>query len=453
MATKKPKSDKASEAFRPAIESRLTLRLARAILPFAMRRRAIVRIEISAQDIKKLRALRRERVVLTPNHPTNNDPAVVFELSRRAQMPFHYLCCREAFDDWGGVWGMLIQRIGAYSVVRGTIDRESFRYTRALLARRAAKLVIFPEGEVYSQNDSLLPFQTGAVQLAAWGREEARKTEPEAQVFLLPCAVKYRFTNDVRPALREKLARLEKHLGLKPSATDIYSRMRRVSLKVLQGVEREYGLNWNQVHSVEARAVEKSAEDSGEVSADEHHAAHDLSPRFDAAKNAGLERAAKLLEIEVPRGTLPEKMRVLLHAAEAEMHADANADARDESKEHETLPADAVFADAAPAVLRPLLEMDRAERVRRAWSDLRRLSNWIAVYDGYVRLNPSTEHIAEVVQRLEVEVFGKSEIAGPRVATLRLGEPIALPEDINRKALPGLTLQLEKAVGELLRSA
>lgn len=416
------KSEKTTEDFRPAIPSRWALRLVRAILPLAMRRRAIVRIDISAHDINRLRALRRERVVLTPNHPTNNDPAIVFELSRRARMPFHYLCCREAFDDWGGAWGKLIQRIGAYSVVRGTIDRESFRYTRGLLARPGAKLVIFPEGEVYSQNDSLLPFQTGAIQLAAWGREEARKTEPNAQVWLLPCAVKYRFTQDVRPALRDKLSRLEKHLELKSSASDIYSRMRRVSLKVLQQVEREYGLNWEEIHQGES---------------DE---AHDLSPRFDAAKNAGLERAAQLLEVDVPRGTLPEKMRVLLHAAEVEMHS---LDGPQKSGEKPD-------SEAAPLLLRPLLQMERAERVRRAWKDLRRLSNWIAVYDGYVRLHPSTEHIAEVIQRLEVEVFGKSEVAGPRIATLRLGEPIPLPEEINRKALPALTLQLEQAVGELL---
>ncbi len=442
------KPEKTTEDFRPAIPSRPALRLARAILPLAMRRRAIVQIEISADDIKKLRSLRRERVVLTPNHPTNNDPAIVFELSRRARMPFHYLCCREAFDDWGGAWGKLIQRIGAYSVVRGTIDRESFRYTRGLLARPGAKLVIFPEGEVYSQNDSLLPFQSGAIQLAAWGREEARKTEPNAQIFLLPCAVKYHFTQDVRPALRDKLKRLEKHLELKPSAADIYSRLRRVSLKVLQQVEREYGLNWEEFHSPES------------------HEAHDLSPRFDAAKNAGLERAAKLLEVEVPRGTLPEKMRVLLHAAEVEMHSldGPQKHSLDGPQKHDDKPeqngavatessddaSDNDASNAAPAVLRPLLQMDRAERVRRAWKDLRRLSNWIAVYDGYVRLNPSTEHIAEVVQRLEVEVFGEASIAGPRIATLRLGEPIPLPEEINRKALPSLTLQLELAVGELL---
>jgi len=86
-------------------------------------------------------------------------------------------------------------------VVRGTIDRESFRYTRSLLAKPKTKLVIFPEGEVYSQNETLLPFQTGAIQLAMWGQEEARKSEPGAKVLLLPCAIRYRFVGDVQPAL------------------------------------------------------------------------------------------------------------------------------------------------------------------------------------------------------------------------------------------------------------
>lgn len=411
----KSPSKAASSNFRPPLECKPVLWLARACLPLVLGRRAVSRIEIEPSDIERLRALRDERVVLTPNHPTNTDPALIFELSRRAQMPFHYLACREAFDGWRGVWGVLIQRIGAYSVVRGTVDRESFRYTRALLARPQTKLVIFPEGEVYSQNESLLPFQTGAVQLAMWGREEARKTDPKAQVLLLPCAIRYHFAGDVSATLERKLAALEKHLALDQSTLDVYARMRGVALCVLRAVEAEYHL--------------QAPPDDGHDPQN-----NDLTPRIEAAKHAALERAAHLLGVKLPRGTLPEQMRSLLHTAEMEMH-------EDEAHRPQSL------------------ALQHLERARLASHDLTRLANWIAVHDGYVlhkddgaNAQRSSERIAEVLFRLEQEVFGKATYAGPRIARVRIGEPIILPDELDRKGLTEWTQKLEESVRALLLS-
>jgi 1-acyl-sn-glycerol-3-phosphate acyltransferase len=396
---------KASSHFRPAIESPRTRTLiSLASRPILRAARGVQRVEIASADLKRLRDLRDERVVLTPNHPTSTDPALMFELSRRAQMPFHYLCCREAFDKWGGLWGALIQRIGAYSVVRGTADRASFAFTREVLAQPAAKLVIFPEGEVYSQNDSLLPFQTGAAQLALWGREAARKNEPDAQVWLLPCALRYRFLRDVSAALSAKLAALEQHLKLPPGPTRLYPRMRRVAVHVFEAVEAEYNLH-------------PAADD-------------DLTPRLEAAKEAALARAIQLFGVEPPRGTLPERMRAVLHDVEEAMH-----EAPLRTAEQPTFYA---------------LQRQRAERVRLAWRDLQRLANWLAIYDGYASRAPSQERIAEVIYRLEMEVFERATYAGVRVASVRVGEPIALPAKISRRDLPALTLQLEQAVAALL---
>jgi len=397
-----------TEEFLPACASPFVASCAGAILPSVLRHRLVSRVEISGEDIARLKALENERVVITPNHPTNTDPALVFELSRRAQIPFHYLCCREAFDGWNGWWGWTIQRLGAYSVLRGTIDRESFRYSRDLLARPKSKLVIFPGGEVYSQNESLLPFQVGAIQLALWGLEEARKTEPNAQIFLLPIALRYRFAEDVRPELARKLARMESKLKLPPLAqSDLYARTRRIAVAVLTAVEEEYSLDTE----VKAGADETA----------------DLTPRFMAAKEACITRAANLLDVKsMPKGTLPERMRVLLHRAEEELH---------EAGEEST----------------PLaIARQRRERILLAWRDLERLANWIAVYDGYAAQNPSPERIAEVIFRLENDVCGNATYAGPRVATVKVGEPIKLPEKIARSEMPQWTQKLENAVATLL---
>ena len=396
------------EEFRPARASAWVAACAGVLLPEALRQRRVERVEISDEDIARLKKLENERVVITPNHPTNTDPALVFELSRRAGIPFHYLCCREAFDGWHGYWGWIIQRLGAYSVVRGTIDRESFRYTRELLAKPKSKLVIFPEGEVYSQNDSLLPFQVGAIQLALWGQEAAREREPDTRILLLPIALRYRFAGDVRPELSRKLSRMESKLKLPLLPhNDLYVRMRRVAVSVLSSVETEYSLD------------EKGAEKLS--------AAEDLTPRFMAAKEASLARAASLLDVrEMPKGSMPERMRVLLHRAEAELH----------EAESESTPV--------------AIATQRRERILLAWRDLERLANWIAVYDGYAAQNPSPERIAEVIFRLENDVCGTATYAGPRIATVKVGQPIELPEKIARTEMPQWTQKLENAVAALL---
>ncbi len=393
--------------FRPAIDSPRTRAFANLMSRPALRwARGVQRVEIAGGDLKRLQSLRDERVVLTPNHPTNTDPALIWELSRRAAMPFHYLCCHEAFAKWGGLWGALIQRMGAYSVVRGTADRASFAFTKEVLSKPGAKLVLFPEGEVYSQNDSLLPFQTGAVQLALWGRDAARKSEPNAQIYLLPCAIRYRFLRDVTPVLHGKLADLEEHLAMPDGPGELYPRMRRVALRVFEEVEREYGL---------------------------HPApGEDVSPRLQAAKEAALARAATLFGLEMPRGTLPERMRALLFEVESAMH-------------------DLESENAAPDAENVEAFRERANNTRRAWRDLQRLANWIAVYDGYAKKSPTPEHIAEVIYRLEIEVFGHATHAGTRIARVRVGHAIPLPEKVSRKDLPALTLQLEQAVAALLR--
>jgi 1-acyl-sn-glycerol-3-phosphate acyltransferase len=404
---------KASADFLPAIESPTVQVGARLLFrPMLRVLRGVQRVEIASADVRRLQALRHERVVLTPNHPTNTDPALMFELSRHAGMPFHYLCCREAFDGWNGWWGALIQRVGAYSVVRGTADRASFAFTRELLARPGAKLVIFPEGEVYSQNDSLLPFQSGALQLALWGREAARKQQPDAQVFLLPCALHYRFVRDVRPTLCRKLSRLERRLNLPPGPQSLYPRLRRVAVVVFEAVEREYGL--------------------APAPRDDFRPDNDLTPRILAAKEAALTRAAQLLSVEQPRGTLPDRMRALLHVAESEMH------------EHEK-PLNEGECDMPSPVQRK-----QQERIRMAWRDLQRVANFIALHDGYVAQAPGQERIAEVLYRLEVEVFGRASYAGVRVGRVRIGEPMPLPEKAGRRDLPALTLQLEQSVAALL---
>jgi len=83
---------------------------------------------------------------------------------------FNYLATKEVFERRPLV-GWLAQRLGDYSIVRGTPYRSSFRMTRQLLVAGTRWLVIFPEGHTCWQNDSVMPFQQGTAQLAFWAYE------------------------------------------------------------------------------------------------------------------------------------------------------------------------------------------------------------------------------------------------------------------------------------------
>jgi len=414
-----PAARVAGTDFRPPLLHLPTLRLFQRVLPGLLRRICgVVAVDIPDEDIGRLRALAGERLLLAPNHPTNDDPALLFALSKAAGMPFYYLCCREAFDHLLGLWGWIIQRLGAYSVVRGTTDRDSFRTTRALLAAPAGKVVIFPEGEMHSQNDTLLPFHAGVVQLAFWALEDLHKAgDPAASVSLLPVALRYFFTEDMTAAIDEALARLERAVRPPDADTEAmpaapYARMRRVGVGMLEVMEAEYGLK---------------TKPAGDES--------DLTPRMNALKSLLLDRAAGLIGVPLPPdATLPERMRLLINAVYAVTHDEAVPRSPYQARVHR----------------------QQAARAAPLLSDLNRVANWIAVQDNYVRARPTPERMADTLRRLEIEAFGKASLHGPRRALVRVGEPINLVACYDayradkRGTVARVTHELEAAVQCLL---
>lgn len=399
--------------FRPAKLHLPTLRLWNALLPFLLRRFCEVsEVVIPDTDIARLQALRGERLLLTPNHPTNADPALLFALGKAANIPFHYLACRETFDNLGGLWGRIIQKLGAYSVVRGTADRESFRATRQILASPGGKVVIFPEGEVYSQNDTLLPFQSGVAQMAFWALEDLHKAgDSAANVSLLPVAVRYTFVEDMTLKIDDALAGLEETLGLQAGNLDAYARLRHIGIAMLETLEDEYGL--------------KAGMDTD-----------NLTPRMNALKAMLLDRAAALIGVRLsPDSPLPERMRTLINAVYAVTREEP---------------------DAPRSPYRARLHRQQAARVAPLMQDLNRVANWIAVQDDYVRARPTPERMADTLRRLEVEAFGKPRLHGPRRALVRVGDPLPLAPCFaayradKRAAIARVTEELEGAVQGLL---
>lgn len=405
-----------ADDFISAAPSPLVRNFFQAALPFLLPCLSVVQVDYDPKDLERLRALEPHRVLLTPNHPTNTEPALLFHLSCRVGQPFYYLACREAFEPLWGLWGHVIRRVGAYSVVRGTSDRASFRATRELLRQAGSKVVVFPEGEVYSQNDSLLPFHNGVFQLAFWAYEDLRKEGVTDPLYIVPVAIKYRFIDDVTSAIRASLTRLEAFTGATSDpAADDYTRLRRIGEAMLHSLEREYRLT---------------------PPAD--NATGDLTPRLNAIKEAILHRVGAASGVALPRGeTLPERMRALIHVIETVTEEE---------------PVAATPYDTA-------LKRHQRDRSRPLLADLRRLANWVAVYDGYVRADPTPERMVDTLTRLERECFGKERIGGPRRCILRLGEPVNLGDHWDayqksrRTTVTGVAHEVENRVAALLSHA
>lgn len=81
--------------------------------------------------------------------------------------------------NWGfGIVGEVIKRVGAFSVLSGSADRDAIKMARKVLSEPEGKLVLYPEGMRSGENDNLVPFMPGMAQLAFWGLEDALKKIP-----------------------------------------------------------------------------------------------------------------------------------------------------------------------------------------------------------------------------------------------------------------------------------
>ena len=204
----------------------------------------IEQIDILPGDREKLRSLRDKRILMALNHPSTAEPPVTLAISRVMGSRFNFMASRQVFDWTGGLIGEVIRQVGAYSFIAGIADRESLKMSREILRKDKGKLVIYPEGEPTSgENDSLMPFQPGAVQLGFWGLDDARKDDPNASLVILPAAVKYTIrsnANEVHKTLHTHIGKLEKILKIDPGPKNLLRRFLTVGRVLLEKAEQEY---------------------------------------------------------------------------------------------------------------------------------------------------------------------------------------------------------------------
>lgn len=374
--------------FRPPLDSPPLIAMVNLTLPLYMRFALCdTKVQLAPGALERFKSYKGKRALICPNHSNRHDPQIMFEFSRLAGERFNYVAAREVFDWQNGFNGWWLQHLGCYSVVRGAADRESFKMTKKILTEGKNKLVLFPEGEISRQNDTLMPLESGAAQLTFWAVEELAKQAAGAAlepVYLMPMAIKYTYPKNIEYGLKITLSALEANLGIKTvSGATVYQRLRTISEKLLLTLEKEYGMK--------------------------PKTGADLNERVSSLRQSILTNVGHQLQIELPTNVRQlEMVRILRNHVDDFIYAPEKDFSEYERKVHE----------------------ERASTLRGFYNDLDRVVNFIAIYDGYLKDNMTQERFADILDRLEREILRTREpsFRGSRIVLMDVGVPINLSE-------------------------
>lgn len=368
--------------FRPPMDSTLLIGLVKMFMPLYMKLGlGDTSISVSPDAVQRFNKLKGKRALICPNHSNRHDPQVMFAFSKEVGEDFNFIAAREVFDWNHGLNGWMLQKCGAYSVVRGAVDRESFKTTKDILAKGRKKLVLFPEGEITKQNDSLLPLESGAAQLSFMALNDIKKASFSETLYIVPMALKYTYPDDVTSNLREMVFEMERKLGIPENTDKLNVRVRNIAEKLLGILEREYR--------------ESSSKNAS------------MNERVTKLRRVILQRVGSRLEVELQKGMRElEHVRVLRNKIDDFLYSHGeNGGSEYENRIHG----------------------DIANTYRACYKDLDRVVNFISIYDGYLSEHMTQERCADVIDRLEIEIMGRAPtLRGARKVLIEVGEPIDL---------------------------
>lgn len=365
-------------------------------------------LDVSPNDLAHFRTL-PPGCLIAPNHAHFDDPQVTFDLARRAGRRVIYMATRELFDAWRGLGGWFLQRLGVFSVNRGGPNVQARQFAREILVAGRFDLLMFPEGEIYLLNDMLMPLKPGVARLALEAYQELSVHGRPRHIFIVPVAIKYRYTEDITTALEAATARLETQVLGRPGIGPLYPRIVALGTERLAQSERAKGMTpqpdeglFERIRRLRRTLLEQL---------EQKHAGK-VQEGFD------FDRARKLM-IRL-QGLLADSARGIGYY---ELSA--------------TPPDDPLMTDLETARL---------------------CARSVAFQEDYLLQNPSPERMAETLTKLEREIFGTgTRVFGKRRAAIRIAPPLNvrefLPRDTSTSSLDEAIETVVTRLQESLREA
>lgn len=342
------------------------------LVPWYLRRfEGVVSHQLHGVDHLRESMRQGHGVLLAPNHCRYADPLVMAFLASAAQVPMFAMASWHLFEQsrWQR-WAL--STMGAFSVYREGLDRQSLDTAVDMLVNPKRPLVVFPEGTVFRTNDRLQPLLDGVAFMARTASKRRAKDGGNGKVVIHPVAIKYVFHGDLEKSVDPTLDALEKRLTwtlLKETTT--LQRIHRITLAMLCLKEIEY-LGAAQSGSIEER--QRRLVD------------HLLCP----LEQEWLGKA--VVDTIVPR-IKSLRMKIVPELTTG--------------------------------------ELDERERERR-WIQLSRiyLSQQIASYPPDYIVSPTTDtRILETVERLEEDITDRVGVHGPLEVIIEVDEAIEVPTD------------------------
>ncbi|MCK9604486.1 MAG: 1-acyl-sn-glycerol-3-phosphate acyltransferase [Candidatus Omnitrophica bacterium] len=335
------------------------------------------RLHLDPRDLEIIKTIPKDSgLILTANHSDGMDPRICIELSRRCHRRFTYMINAEAFQEWHGLYGWLLQRLGDFSVERGGNDQTARRYAVDVVKKGRDALIMFPEGEISYLNDLLQPFKTGAVHIGLQAITETRKTNSSWTAYLLPVAIKYYYRKPIGSVLDKKIRAIEKRLFLHANLLTFQEKIIRIMAKILKRQE----------------IIDRTQKVSEQLA--------QLKEQIRETQTAILSRIeTKYPQLQIgPKTQLIERAQKIIFFLREELS-------------HKTL-----------------LSSEARIQLQKDIEDLKETIQMAGWQPQYIDLTPSEERLAETVMKLEREVFKIKNIhpLGNRDCLVRIGPPLDL---------------------------
>ena len=337
------------------------------------REQKIVQIDVAGIEHVQRALAGGTGVLVTPNHSFHYDSYVLIEAAHRVGTPFHFLTAWQVFAMSKWHEQLMLQWHGCFSINREAADLGAFKTAVEILRTSREPLVIFPEGDIYHNNDRVTPFRDGAAAIAMSAAKKA-----ERQIVCVPAALKCFYVDDPSQSLQRLMARLEESIHWRPRPElPLAERIYRFAEGLLALKEYEY----------------LGGARSGTV-----------KERTQALADAVLSRLEQRHSVPNKGGIVPERVKEVRRAVIKAVEQDGQSpDAKQQ------------FA----------ADMDDLFFVIQLFS-----------YPGdYLAEQQSIERIAETLDKFEEDVLKADYpgIRGTRRAIVRFGEPIPVPREREAK--------------------